>query len=589
MSWQLDNGASWSNPRFEQTDAHPVVGVSLDDGRAFCEWLTEKERKAGLLPPGAAYRLPKDEEWSVAVGPTKYPWGDNWPPYGKVGNYADANFAASPPGKGLPVVPWLQDGWARTSPVGSYRQNLYGLYDMGGNVWQWCDTEYKASMNDAEALEKHPSLKSEKATDGTYYQVLRGGSWFNYDAISLRSTYRSCDPKGDGAHPRSRNDYDGFRCVLAIPGDRAGNIGDAGVFNGKATDAAIAYDLPPTMGGRVGEAARIQAIMMNGGKKESEEAVIRGLRWLKKNQNPYGFWGSDRKDAMTGFALLSFLGHGETPGSPEFGPAVEKAVDWLRESSANNEGRFSAGTEFDQPGVYEHAIATYALGEYYTMTKDKRVVDLLSLAVSYIVKGQSPDGGWVWGYKKEGDGDTSVTGWQIQAMRAAHLTGLNLPGVESALDKAMLDLKRVQDAKGGFGWTRPGDRYSYSLAGVGVFCTYLWKQKKDESVRNGIEFILSQTYKDYPIEYQGEKADLYAWYYNTQACHIVGGAAWQKWNRLFQTEIVSAQASDGSWPAMKANPHTGIDMQILGLGPFARTNLCILMLETYYRYLPNTK
>jgi len=349
----------------------------------------------------------------------------------------------------------------------------------------------------------------------------------------------------------------------------------------------VAGNLPAVMGGRMGGTARAQAMMMNGGKKESEEAVLRGLRWLVKNQNPDGSWGTAYKGAMTGFAFLSFLGHGETPVSPEFGPAVGKALDWLMKGGAKYEGRLSMQAAFNQPGVYEHAIATYALGEYYTMTKDERVADLLTKAVGYIVDGQSPDGGWVYGYSKEGDGDTSVSGWQIQALKAAHLTGLEMPGVDQALDKAMLDLKRVQGPKGGFGYRTKGD--GYSLAGVGVLCTYFWKQKKDESVRNGIEFIMSETDKEYPIEYQNEKANLYAWYYDTQACLMVGGAAWTKWNRLFQTEIVKAQAPDGSWPPMKGKSPGELQTQTAVNGALYRTNLCILMLEVYYRYMPSTK
>src|SRR6202012_5182260 len=109
-----------------------------------------------------------------------------------------------------------------------------------------------------------------------------------------------------------------------------------------------------SMGGRMGGTARAQAMTMNGGKKESEEAVLRGLRLLVKNQNKDGSWGAANKGAMTGFAILSFLGHGETPVSPEFGPAVGKALDWLREGGAKFEGRLSMAMAFSQPGVYEH-------------------------------------------------------------------------------------------------------------------------------------------------------------------------------------------------------------------------------------------
>jgi hypothetical protein len=348
----------------------------------------------------------------------------------------------------------------------------------------------------------------------------------------------------------------------------------------------VTGDLPATMRARVG-GARGRAMMINGGKWESEKAVLLGLRWLARNQNKDGSWGGSYKAAMTGFAFLSFLGHGETPVSPEFGPTVGKALDWLVKGGARFEGRLSMEMAFNQPGVYEHAIATYALGEYYTMTKDERVVDLLTRAVGYIVDGQSPDGGWVYGYKKDGDGDTSVSGWQIQALKAAHLTGLDIPGVDQALDRSMLNLKRVQGPHGGFGYHEPEDRYG--LTGVGVLCTYFWKQQKDKSVMDGIDYIMSETDKDYPIQYQGDKANLYAWYYDTQACLMVGGAAWMKWNRLFQTEIVKAQSPDGGWPPMRGKSPGDLQTDSTGSGPFYRTNLCILMLEVYYRYMPSTK
>jgi formylglycine-generating enzyme required for sulfatase activity/serine/threonine protein kinase len=211
-SWELDKAASWSTPGFQQSDAHPVVGVSLEDGRAFCEWLTDKERKAGLLPAGAAYRLPRDEEWSAAVGSRKFPWGDSWPPRGKVGNYADANFARSALGKQMPVAPAPEDGRARTSTVGMYKANRYGLFDMGGNVWQWCDTEYKASMNSAAAIKAIPALKDEKTIDGTPYRVVRGASWDDSVEINMRSAFRN------GLPPTSRRDDGGFRCVLVTSG-----------------------------------------------------------------------------------------------------------------------------------------------------------------------------------------------------------------------------------------------------------------------------------------------------------------------------------------------------------------------------------
>ena len=183
--------------------------------------------------------------------------------------------------------------------------------------------------------------------------------------------------------------------------------------------------------------------------------------------------------------------------------------------------------------------------------------------------------------------DTSVSGWQIQALKAAHLTGLNMEGVDASLDKAMLNLKRVQTDAGGFGYRKPEDRPGnggYSLCGVGVLCTYFWKQDKgDEVVRDGIKFMLDD---DRPkVEYKGENADLYAWYYNTQACLMVGGSAWSKWNRMFQDQICDNQNPDGSWPPVS-----------IAVISRARKDTAILSHESLhpdargiYRYMPTTK
>ena len=117
---------------------------------------------------------------------------------------------------------------------------------------------------------------------------------------------------------------------------------------------------------------------------------------------------------------------------------------------------------------------------------------------------------------------------------------------------------------------------------MGVLCHYFWKQEKgDELVRDGIKFMLDNDRP--PVKYKGDKANLYAWYYNTQACLMVGGSAWRKWNRMFQDEICDNQSPDGSWPPINA-PHGEALKSPEGYGPFYRTNLCILMLEVFYRY-----
>lgn len=327
--------------------------------------------------------------------------------------------------------------------------------------------------------------------------------------------------------------------------------------------------------------------------KETEKAVLRGLAWLQNVQREDGSWGERNRGAMTGLALLCFLGHGEYGQSPEFGLTVNRAVDWILQNGTANESRLSM-TRGDwgtgNAGVYEHGIATYALGEYYTMTKiagqpDERVLELFRGAIGHIVTGQGPDGGWMYSFDKT-QSDTSVSGWQVQALKAAHLSGLNIPGVDTALDRAMINFKRVQTDKGAYGYRKAEDRWS--LTGIGVLCELFWRSTRDKELRRGVEFIMDGL-DDSPLQYQHAKADLYAWYYHTQAVLMFGGGTWSKWEGMFSKELVKSQSPDGSWPKMANAAHGNLQTESSITGATYRTTLCVLMLESYYRYLPSNR
>jgi len=206
----FDYAANWKHPGFEQEPICPVVGVTWDEAEAFCRWLTDKERKEGILGPNQAYRLPTDAEWSKAAGDGKYPWGDTYPPPPGAGNYADEALASSPPGESWSRIPYhlaINDGYPRTSPVGSFRPNAYGLYDMGGNVWQWCEDWYRASMAGDEQRKNALALDD---GGGSKYKVMRGGSWEIADPDGALSSCRNFNA------PDYRVDSYGFRVVVVV-------------------------------------------------------------------------------------------------------------------------------------------------------------------------------------------------------------------------------------------------------------------------------------------------------------------------------------------------------------------------------------
>jgi formylglycine-generating enzyme required for sulfatase activity len=157
---------SWRDAGFEQTDDHPVVNVSWNDSVAFCKWLSRKE--------GKAYRLPTEAEWEYACRAgmtTRYSSGDDPETLASVGNVADATMKAKLSPRGDEIR--ASDGYVFTSPVGAFKPNAFGVYDMHGNAWQWCADWYASDY-----YGKSPKYDPAGPSSGKF-RVLRGGSWGN--------------------------------------------------------------------------------------------------------------------------------------------------------------------------------------------------------------------------------------------------------------------------------------------------------------------------------------------------------------------------------------------------------------------------
>ena len=173
---------------------------------------------------------------------------------------------------------------------------------------------------------------------------------------------------------------------------------------------------------------------------------------------------------MTGLALLCYMAHGETPASKEFGKTVEKAIRYLMYNQ-NADGTFNnCGDNY----VYGHAIAAYALAESYSMTRIVMLKDPAERAIQVIIDGQQDNGRWDYNYSKGDRSDISVTGWQVQASKAAKIAELGNPDLQRSLDMAVSGIKQMALPGGGFSYEAPPTReHADTLTGAGILCLSL--------------------------------------------------------------------------------------------------------------------
>jgi hypothetical protein len=335
-----------------------------------------------------------------------------------------------------------------------------------------------------------------------------------------------------------------------------------------------------------------------GGSPEGEEAVMLGLAWLTQMQKSDGSWAYDfgpyanDRAAATGMAVLAFTGAGQSHKDGRYKQTVQAGLDGLMKdvnmTPGPEYGKFKSGTN-----MYSQGIAALALCEAYGMTHDPALKKTAQAVIDYIQKGQGPRGSW--GYAAGTDNDTSILGWQIQALHAARLTQ-DLKVDDKVIKKAIGFLNSVSpgQTKSTYGYGGPGDASpATALTAIGLLCRYYvdgWRSETTGFAEGSKGLLKAAVSSPAPKQLY----NMYYYYYATQVVRFYGGEEWKTWNEgplgadgkrrgglpdwLLSLQV-RTPTNRGSW-----DPEAGT----IGAscGRLGTTCMCLLTLEVYYRYAP---
>lgn len=333
-----------------------------------------------------------------------------------------------------------------------------------------------------------------------------------------------------------------------------------------------------------------------GGNTASEAAVASGMKWLEKHQMPNGSWSFEHSKCpdckgqcsqdgsfkecptgATGLALLAFLGGGHTHQKGDYQKVVKRGVDFLLKSAQQTPaGVDLRGTVTANEGMYVQGLCTIALCECAAMTTDTRVKKAAEGAIEFIIKAQSPkDGGWR--YNPGSEGDTSVVGWEIMALKSGYNAKIKFPTqVFKGAEKYLTLAQSEGGAKYRYEAANVEAPPTETMTAVGLLCRmYLGWDHKNKKLAEGVAYL---------DKVKPSPANMYYNYYATQVMHHWGGEEWTRWNDVMREQLIRTQHPlkdghlAGSWDI--ADPHGGAG------GRLYMTCLSVMTLEVYYRHLP---
>ncbi len=335
-----------------------------------------------------------------------------------------------------------------------------------------------------------------------------------------------------------------------------------------------------------------------GGSNDTEKAVSLALKWLSLHQDPQsGGWtlahnlvcrgqcdhAGERRgslNAATGLALMCYLGAGQTHLEGEYKETVFKGLSFLISNMKFQKGggQWYVGSGFKGfDDMYAHGIASIAMCEAYGMTKDPALRDAAQAGINFLGYAQNPSTGG-WHYAPQGQGDTSVVGWQMMALKSASMSGfiVDLDVVRKAnffLDEMAFDNGASYHYS--FDSKAKQAKYNPSTTACAVLCRMYSGMPKDHP---SIKAAVAKFSAAGP-----SKTSTYYNYYATQVLKQVGGREWESWNVRMRDQLLSTQTTTGhaagSW-------YWDDGHSTDSGGRFYTTCMATMILEVYYRYMP---
>jgi hypothetical protein len=368
---------------------------------------------------------------------------------------------------------------------------------------------------------------------------------------------------------------------------------------------------------RDGSRGNIPAEKMN---RSIPTAITDGLKFLARYQMGNGAWGvgvypnkeldqmRTRESAwgqigVTSLALLAFLGEGETWIKDEktnrlgmFAEPIRKGIQWVATQQDENGcfgAAFDASKTTDNRGVYNHGLATLMMCEAAGLSADESLRLIAQRGLDYIIKTQTPEGGWNYQADPKGDSDTTVSGWQIQALLAGREAGLKVP--EDVLKKAAEFLNAVTTPEGRVMFSlKNDDKQEWpALYGVSLMLRQLLgEDPKSQPMRKLAEKLRDQipqskpawgkNWKPSPVARNDDDAraqiDPFKLYYSTYGMYYMGGKDWDNWHEALKRtacEMQDTTIASGAWILNDGWSQCAGDVY--------STALMIMSMQVYYR------